>query len=135
MSQSFRATQPSAAELDQVAALESDLATLTPIVFDELMPLSEANKLEAFQATFKEKAAPLFADAQEAADSLMAAENAAAAQELSHAQRAYAQAVVGLVVILLLGIAVALAARADDLAIDRRAVAGLGRDARAGRRG
>ena len=105
--ESFRATQPSATELEQVAALESDLAALTPIVFDQLMPLSDANKLEAFQATFKEKAAPLFADAQEAADSLMAAENAAAAQELSHAQSAYTQAVVGLVAILLLGIAVA----------------------------
>ena len=105
--ESFRATQPSATELEQVAALESDLTALTPIVFDELMPLSDANKLEAFQATFKEKAAPLFADAQEAADSLMAAENAAAAQELSHAQSAYTQAVVGLVAILLLGIAVA----------------------------
>ena len=71
------------------------------------MPLSDGNKLEAFQAMFKEKAAPLSADAQEAADSLMAAENAAAAQELSHAQSAYTQAVVGLVAILLLGIAVA----------------------------
>ena len=107
--QAFRATQPSSAELDQVASLESDLATLTPIVFDELLPLSERNKLEAFQATFKDKAAPLFADAQGAADSLMAAENAAAAQELSHAQRAYAQAVVGLVVLLLIGVGVALA--------------------------
>ncbi len=103
----FRATQPSASELEQVTALESDLTALTPIVFEELMPLSEANKLEAFQAGFKEKAAPLFADAQEAADSLMAAENAAAAQELSHAESAYTQAVVGLVVILLLGIAIA----------------------------
>ena len=104
---SFRATQPSASELELVTALESDLTTLTPIVFAELMPLSEANKLEVFQATFKEKAAPLFADAQEAAEALMAAENAAAVQELSHAQSAYTQAVVGLVAILLLGIAVA----------------------------
>ena len=106
--QAFRATQPSAAELDRVTALETDLAALTPIVFDQLMPLSEDGKLEAFQAMFKEKAAPLFADAQEAADSLMAAENAAAAQELEHAQRAYTQAVIGLVVLLLLGIAVAM---------------------------
>src|SRR5580765_5932585 len=50
--QAFRATEPSPSELEQVAALESDLTALTPITFDELMPLSEANKLEAFQATF-----------------------------------------------------------------------------------
>jgi methyl-accepting chemotaxis protein len=106
--QSFRATQPSSAELDQATLLESDLAALSPIIFHDLLPLSEANKLEAFQTTFKEKAAPLFADAHGAADSLMAAENAAAAQELSHAQSAYTQAVVGLVVLLLIGIIVAM---------------------------
>ena len=104
----FRATQPSAAELDQVTSLETALTTLRPIVYDNLMPLSDKNDLEAFSTSFKEKAAPLFTDAHDAVDSLLAAENAAAAQELAHAQNAYTQAVVGLVLLLLIGILVAM---------------------------
>ena len=106
--EAFRATQPSSSELDQVTSLEADLAALKPVVFDQLMPASDHNDLAEFQATFKAKAAPLFADAHGAADSLMAAENAAAAQELVHARSAYTQAVAGMVVLLLLGVAVAM---------------------------
>lgn len=104
----FRATSPNSSELERVTSLEADLAGLEPIVYDVLLPKSEDGELEAFQTAFKEQAAPLFADAQGDADALMAAENAAAAQEVSDAQSAYTQAVIGLILLLVIGTAVAL---------------------------
>ncbi len=104
----FRATAPNATELDRVASLEADLEGLRPIVFDDLLPLSEANDLETFQNTFKDEAAPLFADAQGAVTALTSAENVAAAAELSSAQKAYTQAVLGLVALLVIGIVLAI---------------------------
>src|SRR3990172_6269714 len=104
----FRATSPNSSELERVTSLEADLAGLEPIVYDALLPKWEDGELEAFQTAFKEQAAPLFADAQGDADALMAAENAAAAQEVSDAQSAYTQAVIGLILLLVIGTAVAL---------------------------
>ena len=39
----FRATGPSAAELDRATTLEDDLSKLDPVVFDHLLPLSDKN--------------------------------------------------------------------------------------------
>jgi methyl-accepting chemotaxis protein len=104
----FRATGPSSVELTKVTTLESDLAKLDPVVFDRLLPLSDKNATRAFEAQFKDHASPLFADGQSIVDDLMRSENAAAVGELSAGHAAYTQAVIGLLVLLMIGIAIAL---------------------------
>jgi methyl-accepting chemotaxis protein len=104
----FRATNPSGVELAKATTLEDDLAKLDPVVFTHLLPLSEKNDTNAFEAQFKDRASPLFADGQSLVDDLMASENAAAAEELASGHAAYTQAVIGLVMLLVIGIAIAL---------------------------
>ncbi len=106
--ETFRATSPGQAELAEVATLQADLGQLNPIIDSDLLPLSDASSLQRFQKVFNEKAGPLFANADRAIDGLMAGENAAAAQELDRAQAAYTQAVIGLLALLVIGIALAL---------------------------
>jgi methyl-accepting chemotaxis protein len=103
----FHATSPSGPELATVRTLEQDLTSLQPIVFDQLLPLSDRNARDRFQSAFKQKAAPLLADAQSSITTLTASENAAAETELSDAHAAYVQAVAGLVLVLTFGIAIA----------------------------
>jgi methyl-accepting chemotaxis protein len=104
----FRATNPSGAELAKVTTLEDDLAKLNPVVFKRLLPLSDKSATRAFETQFKDQASPLFADGQAIVDDLMTSENAAAASELSAGHAAYTQAMVGLVLLLVIGIAIAL---------------------------
>ena len=104
----FRATGPSGAELERATTLEDDLSKLDPVVFDHLLPLSDKNASAAFEAHFKQGASPLFADAQSIVDDLMSSENAAAVVELRAGHAAYMQSVVGLVTLLVIGIAIAL---------------------------
>jgi methyl-accepting chemotaxis protein len=104
----FRATDPDDTELEQVTALESVLGYLDTTVHDELIPMSDADDRAAFDDMFKSQASPLLADARQVAEDLMDAENAAAARELADSQRAYTQALIGLTMLLIVGIALAM---------------------------
>jgi methyl-accepting chemotaxis protein len=102
----FRSTGPSSAELALATTLESDLTTLRPIVFENLLPLSDRDARLRFQTMFTQRVVPLFADAHAAIDDLMTSENASADAEMAAAHGVYVQAVIGLVVLLTIGIAV-----------------------------
>ena len=104
----FRSTDPTDAELTKVTTLEDDLARLDPLIFKRLLPLSDTNATKTFAARFTDQASPLFADGQSIAAALMSSANATAKVELAAGHAAYTQAVVGLVTLLVLGIAIAL---------------------------
>jgi methyl-accepting chemotaxis protein len=104
----FRATGPSPAELNQAKTIEDDLTKLDPVVFHTLIPLSDKNASRAFEAQFKNYASPLLADAQSTASDMMAVENNAATVELGAGHAAYIQAMIGLIVLLVIGVAIAL---------------------------
>ena len=104
----FRATGPSSAELNQAKTLEDDLTKLRPVVFQTLLPLSDRFATDPFDQRFNAFAAPLFADAQTTAEDMMAVENTAATTQIGAAHTAYTQAMIGLVALLVIGIAIAL---------------------------
>ena len=102
----FRLTGPSSGEQLLATSLENDLTKLQPVVFERLLPLSEREARVQFQELFKQRVAPLLADAHGEIDNLMTSENAAADAELTAAHDVYVQAVLGLVVLLTIGILV-----------------------------
>ena len=104
----FRATGPSQFELNQASTLEDDLSKLDPVVFNQLIPLSDKNAMGSFESHFKNYASPLFADAQTTVQDMMQTENDAAKTELAAGRAAYTQALIGLVLLLAAGVAIAL---------------------------
>ena len=104
----FRATGPSQFELNQASTLEDDLSKLNPVVFNTLIPLSDKNAMGSFESHFKNYASPLFADAQSTVQDMMQTENDAAKTELAAGHAAYTQALIGLVMLLVAGVAIAI---------------------------
>jgi methyl-accepting chemotaxis protein len=104
----FRATGPSQFELNQASTLEDDLSKLNPVVFNTLIPLSDKNAMGSFESHFKNYASPLFADAQSTVQDMMQTENDAAKTELAAGHAAYTQALIGLVMLLVAGVAIAM---------------------------